>query len=129
MSNTAPAAARATRARHRRQEPRALERDEGLRLPSTQPPPPMPAMSPRVVTGDRLMTHADADSRYYRLRREAREQAEREAIEALAKHETRESLAELSCFLDSIDAGDRLDGLRDCAGVRQVLRGETWVAL
>lgn len=32
MSNAAPAAARATRARHRRQESRALERDEGLRL-------------------------------------------------------------------------------------------------
>jgi hypothetical protein len=87
-------------------------------LASTMPPPPMPAMSPRVVTTDRLITHADVDSRYYRLRREAREQAEREAIEALAKHETRESLAEMSAYLDAIDASERMDGLMAAGGER-----------
>lgn len=97
MGSPAPAAARATRARHRRQDSRPLDRDEGLRLASTQPPPPMPAMSPRRDDSPRSCTRPGANSRYWRARRE---------------RTIADDLADISAYLDSIHAHERLEGLQ-----------------
>lgn len=97
MSTAAPAAARATCARHRRQESRPLDRDEGLRLRKLE----------RAIT--------------LRLALYGQQEAYCELSESLDAFHAHERLDALAAITDDdiadvlVHESERMDGLREVA--------------